>query len=207
MEAVECIAHFPEAVRGKVFFHTANSLTSDELGELRVLGGHIASFSPLQTFPRFEMSDEVFTGISFIGEGDERALTLVRQIARNLGANFLEVEKERKIYVHIAAVSVSNFFTGLLKFAEDQLRNAVSPDKRQAPPDISILLPLVKRTLENVEKSGVTASITGPVRRRQWPLIQKHIAILPDREAEIYRLMSKYLSDILGIDASKELDQ
>ena len=42
---------------GKIFFHTSNSLTSDELIPLRDKGGIVASFSPLQTFPEFTKDD------------------------------------------------------------------------------------------------------------------------------------------------------
>ena len=62
--------------KGKIFFHTANALTSEKLKALKKKGAQVASFSPLQTFPEYqaESPGHVFTGIYFLAEGDPAAV-------------------------------------------------------------------------------------------------------------------------------------
>lgn len=173
-------------VSGKIFFHTSNSLTSGQLQPLREKGAYVASFSPLQTFPRFDENIDVYNGIYCLGEGDEPAMVLVRQLALDLGAYLLEVRKQDKIFLHIAGVCASNFLIGILKLAERQIKKA-------GDMDIDILMPLIKQTVKNVERKGVEASLTGPVKRGETAIVQKHLSVLKGQEAELYKLLSDYL--------------
>ncbi|MCP4148025.1 MAG: DUF2520 domain-containing protein [bacterium] len=112
---------------GKLFYHTSNSLTSTELEAIEAKGGLVASFSPLQTFPPYDAGDvqnNLFEGISFLAEGNNAALEPARQIAADLNARVLLVDKETKIYFHISAVCACNFLISILKLSESQLKKA-----------------------------------------------------------------------------------
>ncbi|NIM15755.1 MAG: DUF2520 domain-containing protein [Candidatus Aminicenantes bacterium] len=178
---------------GKIFFHTSNSLTSDELISLKEKGGSVASFSPLQTFAETEPSskENLFKGIFFLAEGDQEAVKLAEKIAGDLEAHVLVVDKEDKPYIHIAAVSASNFLVAILKLAEGQLKKAGA--RCRVPIDIKVLLPLIKQTLKNVESRGVKASLTGPVKRKEMGIIKKHLELLEGDEKELYKALSKFL--------------
>jgi predicted short-subunit dehydrogenase-like oxidoreductase (DUF2520 family) len=177
--------------KGKIFFHTSNALTSDELACLQEKGASVASFSPLQTLTQYseKVSENVFDGIYFLVEGDGKAINLARQIAADLGAHVLAVDKSEKIYFHISGVASCNFFIAVLELAESQLKKVGY--------DIKILLPLIKQTLKNVESMGVKASLTGPVKRKEMDIVKKHLEVLensPD-EAALYKALSKFLQD------------
>lgn len=184
----EAVAHAAASakVSGKIFFHTSNSLTSDQLQPLREKGAFVASFSPLQTFPRFDANIDVYKGIYCLGEGDEPAMILIRELARDLEAHLLEIPKQNKIFLHIAGVCASNFLIGVLKLAERQI-------KKTGDMDIDILMPLIKQTIKNVERKGVEASLTGPVKRGETAIVQKHLSVLENQEAELYKLLSEFL--------------
>jgi predicted short-subunit dehydrogenase-like oxidoreductase (DUF2520 family) len=176
--------------KGKIFFHTSNSLTSDELSSLQKKGARVASFSPLQTFPEYsaETGADVFNGIYFLSEGDKEAVNLARQVAADLGAHVLAVDKSEKIYFHIAGIASCNFLIAAMKLAESQL-------KKVGKHDIKILLPLIKQTLKNVEERGVDASLTGPVKRKEMDIVKKHLEVLeknPD-EAALYKALTEFL--------------
>jgi predicted short-subunit dehydrogenase-like oxidoreductase (DUF2520 family) len=176
--------------RGKIFFHTSNSLTSDELLSLQKKGAWVASFSPLQTFPGYNArtGGGVFNDVYFLAEGDAKAVKLARQVAADLGAHVLAVNKSEKIYLHIAGVAACNFLIAVLELAENQL-------KKVGKHDIKILLPLIKQTLKNVESMGVKASLTGPVQRKEMDIVKKHLKALeknPD-EAALYKAISDFL--------------
>ncbi len=193
-EAVE-LAAASSHPKGKIFFHTSNSLTSDELLSLQEKGARVASFSPLQTFPAYDAGTgaEVFNGVYFLAEGDEKAVKLARQVAGDLGAHVLAVDKSEKIYFHIAGVASCNFLIAVLELAENQLRKI-------GKHDIKILLPLIKQTLKNVETRGVEASLTGPVKRKEMGIIKKHLQVLeknPD-EAALYKALTEFLSGRRG---------
>lgn len=172
---------------GKIFFHTSNSLTSDELIPLRDKGGIVASFSPLQTFPEFTKDLNIFSGVYFLSEGDPEAVKLADQISEYLKARNLEVDKESKIFFHIGAVISSNFFNSLLRFADLQV-------KKGGDFNYEILLPLVKQTLKNIEKEGLDKSLTGPASRKESGIISKHMDSLSGSEKELYRLLNKSIS-------------
>jgi predicted short-subunit dehydrogenase-like oxidoreductase (DUF2520 family) len=188
-EAAELAAAFSHP-KGKIFFHTSNSLTSDELSSLREKGAGVASFSPLQTFPEYSAAtrEDVFNDIYFLAEGDEKAVNLARQVAADLGAHVVAVNKSEKNYFHIAGVASCNFLIAVLQLAENQL-------KKVGKHDIKILLPLIKQTLKNVESRGVEASLTGPVKRKEMDIVKKHLEVLeknPD-EAALYKALTEFL--------------
>ena len=184
---------------GKVFFHTSNSLTSDELLPLKEKGAYIASFSPLQTFAGFNLKNsreaDIFKDVYFLAEGDEPALVLAREIAGSLGARLLIVDKSNKIYFHIAAVCASNFLISILKLSENQLKKSGGciVEGSDESVDIKVLLPLIQQTLENVKTRGIDASLTGPVKRKETDIIQSHLAHLEREDLVLYKALTDYL--------------
>ncbi len=176
---------------GKFFFHTSNSLASDELHSLKEKGGLTASFSPLQTFPGFAPGEndllEIFKGIYFLVEGDSLALKVADEISSLLGAFTIQVEKEDKVHIHTAAVASANFLIALMRFARQQL------EKCQGDYKINIMLPLVKQTLHNIEKKGLDAALSGPARRREKQVLQKHLSLLDEKETIFYNTLTEYL--------------
>ncbi len=137
-----------ENITDKIFFHTSNSLTSDEMEPLRERGGIVASFSPLQTFPDFTENIDLFKGVYFLSEGDHEALEIADKIAGDLNAYILKVDRKTKIFFHIGAVISSNFLNSLIRFSDLQI-------KKGGDYNYEILLPLVRQTLKNIESKGI----------------------------------------------------
>ncbi|MDQ1350906.1 MAG: hypothetical protein QG657_1208 [Acidobacteriota bacterium] len=181
---------------GKIFFHTSNCLTSDELLSLKLKGAYTASFSPLQTFPGIEPGKDIelnpFKGIYFLAEGDKEALQTTMEIANDLESKVLIVDKDKKIHYHTAAVCSSNFLIAILKLAERQLHKAGEP--AQPAPGIEIMFPLIRQTLENVAYRGVVESLTGPFKRKEMGIIQKHLEHLEADEAVLYKALTEFLA-------------
>jgi len=206
-EAVECLANLSDPA-GKIIFHTANSLSSDMLAELKEKGAFTASFSPLQTFPEFSLNKEdVFKGCYFLLEGDAPAVALAQEIAGRLKAAALPVAKEQKIYFHIAGVAASNFLISILKLAQRQLDKAkqnapqttepttdnVSTEGQQDPYHIGVLLPLIRQTISNVENRGLSQSLTGPFKRNEMGVIKKHMEMLDKDDETLYKALTHFL--------------
>jgi len=174
-------------VQNKIFFHSANSGTSDLLEPIRRRGGWTASFSPLQTFPDPSGPPNLFHGVYFLLEGDPMAKHTATTITKRLGAHCIVVEKHQKPLIHIAAIAVSNFFVALTQFAEIQLRRS------RGKVDLSMLMPLIRQTLANIERAGPSESLSGPVQRREGVLIKRHSQLLPEVDRVLYQVMSNYL--------------
>ncbi|MCP4214302.1 MAG: DUF2520 domain-containing protein [bacterium] len=180
------------AAPGRFFYHTSNSLDSDELGALSAVGGRTASFSPLQTFASSNREPALFHGVPFLCEGNPEALERAREIAGRLEARFLPVDKKDKVHYHIAAVCAANFLISILKLSESQLKK-VAPGPGGNIPDIQLLFPLIKQTLANVSRKGVEKSLTGPVKRKEKGVLKKHLQILKGDEKDLYRALSTFL--------------
>jgi len=182
-------------LEGKYVYHTANSLSSVELLPLKSRGAYVASFSPLQTFSDMSLMEpspeELFKGIYIQTEGDPEAITLAHDIGQRLGANVLEVAGEDKPYIHIAAVSAANFLIAVLKLAERQMQ-------RTGKGGVEILMPLIRQTLANVEKQGVEASLTGPAKRKETAIIEKHLSLLEGSDRDLYKAITDYLMKSTG---------
>ncbi|MEN8153106.1 MAG: DUF2520 domain-containing protein [Acidobacteriota bacterium] len=175
-------------ISGKIFFHTSNSLTSEVLKPVRDRGGIVASFSPLQTFTGFKKGENLFRGITFLMEGDPEALKCAEEISSKLGAFTLKVDPDKKIFFHISAVISSNLLNSLLRFAKVQLNKAGSGS------DISILIPLIRETLVNIEKAGLSGALSGPVKRGETGIVEKHLDKLEGEERQLYKILTDYLT-------------
>ncbi|MEN8221703.1 MAG: DUF2520 domain-containing protein [Acidobacteriota bacterium] len=176
-----------ENISEKIFFHTSNALTSEEMAVLKEKGGLVASFSPLQTFPDFEKDIDMFKGVYFLSEGDPAALETADRIAEDLNAFNLKVNRNTKAFFHIGAVISSNFLNSLIRFSDIQI-------KKGGDFNYEILLPLVKQTLKNIECKGIDKALTGPVSRGESEIVTKHLNMLEGKEKELYKLLSGLIS-------------
>jgi predicted short-subunit dehydrogenase-like oxidoreductase (DUF2520 family) len=68
------------------------------------------------------------------------------------------------------------------------------------------LLPLVQGTLENLDKLGVGAALTGPIARGDADTVRLHLARLSDSDRELYCGLGRELLRVAraaGLDAAK----
>ena len=130
------------------------------------------SIHPLQTFTGTEAPD-VFRGIGAAIAGrtphDE---AIARQLAQALGMQPFHVD-DRASY-HAAASFASNFVLTVLDTAE-QLATQAGVDN---PRDV--LAPLVRQTVDNWQRTGAAASLTGPIARGDEATVAKHRAASTD---------------------------
>jgi predicted short-subunit dehydrogenase-like oxidoreductase (DUF2520 family) len=116
---------------------------------------------PLQTFAPGD-GPEAFAGAGCAVAGcSPAALAFAADLARTLGMRPFEIDEEGRAAYHAAASVASNFLVTLLAAAERIAAGAgLEPgDTRE------LLLPLVRRTLDNVAALGPERALTGPVVR------------------------------------------
>lgn len=195
--------------RGTVVLHCSGALSSTILATVRSCGAHAGSLHPLQSFAAPTFPDNPFRGIIMAGEGDDEARSLALEIASGLQAEFLSIETENKTLYHAAAVVASNYLVTLLAASTRLLEGSgIAPEAT-----LKILLPLVRGTLNNIEKRGVAEALTGPIARGDRGTVESHCRkiqqALPDL-LPLYQLLGAHtlpLAKARGdVDAAKLRD-
>lgn len=177
--------------RGTVVLHCSGALSSTILAAAHNCGAHIGSLHPLQSFAAPTFPDNPFRGIIMAGEGDVAALELAQEMASGLQAEFLSIETENKTLYHAAAVVASNYLVTLLAASTRLLEGSgIAPEAT-----LKVLLPLVRGTLNNIEKRGVAEALTGPIARGDSGTVESHCRkirqTLPDL-LPFYQLLGTY---------------
>jgi predicted short-subunit dehydrogenase-like oxidoreductase (DUF2520 family) len=172
--AAAALARAPVDWRGKTVIHTSGLVSSGALAPLKRRGASVASFHPVQAFPRKEARPGLFQGITFGIEGDHEASRRAEAVARRLGGNVIVLAKEDKALYHAACVIIAAGLTAVLDIAVAVLESR-GLGEREA---VDILLPLAQRSLQNVKEVGATAALTGPFVRGDKGTVARHLKAL-----------------------------
>jgi len=173
---------------GHYVFHTSGAVSSRVLRPLSRQGACVASLHPVQTFATTCHDPDIFRGIFFGLEGDEKAIELGRSLAEKLQSGVILISPANKPLYHLACSMASNFMVVLLAEVKD-LFELLGLDEKAC---LEVIYPLLSRTLLNVKELGCEQSLTGPILRGDLKTVKEHLRALsaqPDLE-KLYRLMS-----------------
>jgi len=189
---------------GHYIFHTSGAVTSRVLRPLSRQGAVVASFHPIQTFATTCPDPDIFRGIFFSLEGDEKAIELGQSLAGKLQSGVILISPANKPLYHLACSMASNFMVVLLAEVKN-LFELLGLDEKAS---LEVIYPLLSRTLLNVKELGCEQSLTGPILRGDLKTVKGHLKALssqPDLE-KLYRLMSLEalkMAEKRGLSASK----
>lgn len=175
---------FSRDIKGKVFVHLSGLLNSEILDSLGENGAFIASLHPIQTFPNKNNSYESFYNINFGFEGEKESLLKVKKITEILNGNIIIIKKEDKTLYHIAACVLSNYYITLNYIAQKLIDNT----KLRNLDIAKVFEPLLKRTIDNVKKSGSVKALTGPISRGDIKIIEKHLKEIEEKEPSLKKI-------------------
>lgn len=169
-----------------LIMHTSGSVELSELGERAHQG---AAFYPLQTFTK---SDTVnWPEIPIIIEADNEATRArTRNFALQFSNNIVFADYKKRLKIHVAAVLVNNFTNALYNAALDLLN-----DKKSDQYNIELLLPLIKQTVKKLEHLSPDKAQTGPAKRGDDLVIEKHLQVL-DKKGELKKIY-KHLTKLI----------
>ncbi len=171
-----------EKVGPRIALHMAGSFGASKLKALHDQGWETGCLHPLQTFAGNDPI-EVWRDVFFAVDGSERALALAKLLAHDLGGRAFELGEEERPLYHAAACAASNYLTVLTQWAVRRYAR-IGFTSGEA---LKALLPLLKGTLDNLERVGVEAALTGPISRGDAATVAAHLAVLPGGwETEIY---------------------
>ena len=179
----DAISTLLSKLRNTAIVHTSGSIGMD------VFGPNLSDFGvfyPLQTFNTdIEL---IISDIQFCIEANSKAFeNQLVEIARNLSSNVITMNSEQRKQLHIAAIFACNFSNQMFSIADDLLA--------EKDIDFKILLPLINQTIAKLNTNKPKAVQTGPAKRKDIKIIQKHIKII--QQEDIQELYQKISNNII----------
>lgn len=142
--------------------HSSGSISSKELSAFKNYG----VFYPLQTFKNFKSADWDKIPILYTANTSPNK-KLLKNLASSLGmTSVLKSDKQRKS-IHLSAVILNNFINHLFCLNEAWL------DQNNS--DLSLLIPLIQKTIGNATEKNACAIQTGPAKRKDDEVIEAHL--------------------------------
>jgi predicted short-subunit dehydrogenase-like oxidoreductase (DUF2520 family) len=173
---------------GQVVIHCSGVHSTDILAHAGQCEAHSACLHPLQTFAGIDEAISTIAGSTIAIEGEGKGLAVARELAVALDGNVILLNSGDKVLYHAAAVTLSNYLVALIKMAAEFWQSlGVSQENA-----VRAMLPLLKGTVNNIERVGVPGCLTGPIARGDIETIKKHLAALEKshpESLELYRLL------------------
>ena len=158
--------------------HTSGSVHMNQLK----CTAHKGVFYPLQTFSKDKTMN--YSSIPFCLETEFlNDMTLLKIIANAISDHVYEIDSFQREKLHIAAVFANNFSNYMFKIAKDVCdNNQISFD---------LLKPLISNTANKLNLIDPKDAQTGPAKRNDKKIIQKHLQQLKGDQKELYAIISK----------------
>jgi predicted short-subunit dehydrogenase-like oxidoreductase (DUF2520 family) len=195
------LARTPAIGAGHVVLHLSGLLGQGALEALSPSGAALGSLHPLQTLVEAERVPEHLRGAWAAVEGMPRAAAVAERLARDVGLRPFRLHAEDKPRYHAGAVFASNYFVVVEAIAHDLLRAAGLSDTDAW----AALAPLVRATLENLERRSPLQALTGPVARGDAATVARHLEALAGIDRDLYRQLGEVALDLArrrGLDAA-----
>lgn len=179
-----------EAVAGKMAGHdpiVAHTAGSVPMEILRPFFKNYGVFYPLQTFSKeIEIAD--YREIPIFIEGNS---PIIVEKLREFAADFFDrqyiLDSNKREKLHLASVFACNFSNAMYGIAEEILQENGLP--------FQVLLPLISQTADKVRRISPFHAQTGPARRGDTSVMDKHLSSLSDdsMKRDIYKALSELL--------------
>lgn len=176
------IAQLPKSE--SIFVHTAGCLDSTILNTIT---DNYGVLYPFQTFNKKQ--DIQFDNIPICLEAaNNSTLEILTNIANKISSNVHFLDMNQRANLHLAGVFAGNFTNALYGMAEEILtRKNLNFD---------LIKPLIKETAIKMDKLSPREAQTGPAARKDWTIINKHIAMLNnDNQRNLYRFLSQIIQE------------
>lgn len=140
---------------------TGHTSGATPLSALEAAGGSLFGLHPLQTVTGDARPDAFAGAGCAVAGSDGEAMEFAAGLARRLGMTPFEIDDEGRAAYHAAASVASNFMVTLQAAAETIAEGAgLQPGEARA-----LLVPLLRRTIDNLAELGPEAALTGPIAR------------------------------------------
>ena len=162
-------------------------------------------FHPLQSFAADSTDTSVFQGLTFSLEAEGPLLDELKMMVNTLGGRWMVLRAEDKALYHASAVIACNYMVTLAATASG-LWSQFGVSAKEA---LTALLPLMRGTLSNIERTGLPDCLTGPIARGDTLTVRRHLEAIRSRAPgleTVYRELGKLTLPLVraaGLDAAK----
>jgi predicted short-subunit dehydrogenase-like oxidoreductase (DUF2520 family) len=169
-----------------VLAHTSGSVPLTDLQFAATT--NIGVFYPLQTFSKNKKVDFKQTPV-FIESNNEETASVLSGLAKAISNHVKRISSEERKALHVAAVFASNFTNHMLTLSQQILQHNSM--------EFDWLKPLIIETINKSLQVGPENAQTGPARRGDLEILEKHHEFLKDDPTlqEIYKLISQHIID------------
>lgn len=191
-----------EGPPGCVALHMAGALSTEALAPLHSVGYPVGSLHPLQAIADPWHSGDRLIGAAYAIAGEPAAVVAARRLVNALEGLALVIPPNTRPIYHASAVVASNYLIALLAFAV-RLMMETGVSESDA---IEALIPLMKGTLDNLDKLGVAHALTGPIARGDADTVRLHLTRLSESDRKLYCGLGLELLRVAraaGLDAEK----
>ncbi|MBI5190137.1 MAG: DUF2520 domain-containing protein [Nitrospirae bacterium] len=170
--------------RGQLVVHMSGALNADVLDSARKAGARAVSIHPLQSLATASQAVSNLPGSYFSVEGDPDAMAEGKEVVEALCGLMLVVPSDQKALYHAGAAVASNYLVTVVDFAVE-IYEMLGLDRKEA---INAVMPLVRGTVNNIEKVGVPDALTGPIARGDVATVEGHLEVLKKKMPGMVRL-------------------
>ena len=141
---------------------------------------------PVQTFSKEQDID--FSSVPLAIETElEEDHALLKELAESLSDKVFPITSSEREKLHVAAVFANNFSNYMYLTAQDICDESMI--------SFEILKPIILETAKKIMNLDPYVAQTGPAKRKDVKVIEKHLSSLQGEKKEIYNLLSKAISD------------
>ncbi len=162
--------------------HCSGAFPGNVLEPLVRSGTPVGSMHPLRSFA-YGSPVQDLSGTWFALEGDTACVEAAQDLVSSLGGTSVVMASRAKTVYHAAAVMSSNLLVALVSLATE----LVECELGETVPEGTVLkmfLPLVRGTVENLERVGLPGALTGPVSRGDHVTVARHLTALASMARE-----------------------
>ncbi len=170
--------------KGSLAVHLSGALSSEILAKAREAGARALSIHPIQSLASVEQAMDNLPGSYFSMEGDPEAQADGAEIVEALGGRLVVIPSDQKALYHAGAAVASNYLVTVVDYAIT-IFESLGMGREEA---LKAVLPLVRGTVNNIEKVGVPGALTGPIARGDTGTVEGHIAVLARKLPDMVRL-------------------
>ena len=153
--------------------HVSGAAGLATLDPAAAAGAHRLAVHPLQTFPTVEDAVQRLRGAAMaVTSDDPEGEAFGMSLARDMGGVPFRLDDAARPLYHAAAVFASNYLVTVSAVAADLFSAAGIADPAAA------MAPLQRATLENIERLGPGAALTGPAVRGDVTTIERNLTAL-----------------------------
>lgn len=163
---------------GALWVHTSGSKPID------LFAGHRKRYGvmwPMQSFS-LEMIVPLDDVHFFIEASDDAALEDLNSLASCFSRHVVVADSDLRRWLHVASVFSCNFANHMWTLADEVLAHAGLP--------FDAMKPLIRTTVEKLNRLSPSDSQTGPAVRHDLQVIERHLEMLDGDKRDIYRLLS-----------------